>query len=284
MEENAAQKGFDLKDGKIPILLALKKIEDLKPHEETVPSDLQGIVKALDRDPVLRHPIIADATTGAVLDGTHRLAALSQIGCHTIPTALIEYQNPQVRVERWFRIITGERLQSFRKKLEDLFPFEISKAKADRALIERSIYATLCDGEQCLGFKSQDSIPLQLAKNAFRIEQTARDNRLRIAYRDSPDLNGSKESSFVVSTIKIDKTEVLEICLNHLLFPPKTTRHIIPSRPLGVGVPLALLRDPNVGEAETIFLRHLRSKSLKRLPEGSWVGSRRYLEEVFLFD
>ncbi len=284
MEENAAQKGFDLKNGKIPIFLALKRIEDLKPHEETVPTDLQGIIKTLDKNPILRHPIIADADTGAVLDGTHRLAALSQMGCYTIPAALIEYENPQVRVDRWFRTITGERLQSFRKKLEDMGPFDTSPLEADRRLIERSIYASLQDEKQCLCFKSQSSAPLQLAKSAFRIEQIARNNSLKITYRDNADLKDAQDTSFVMSTIKIVKTEVLENCLNHLLFPPKTTRHIIPSRPLGVRVPLAWLRDTKVQQAEAAFLQHLRSKSVKQLPEGSWVGSRRYLEEVFLFE
>ena len=284
MEENATQKGLELKNGKIPILLALKKIEDLKPHEETVPSDLQGIIKALERDPTLRHPVIADAATGVVLDGTHRLAALSQMGCYTIPAALIEYQNPLVRVDRWFRTISRDRLETFQQKLEELAPFNTSPLEADRALIERAIYASLQDGEHCLGFKSRSAGPLQLAKSAFRIEQIARNNSLKIAYRDSAELKGSQDSSFVMSTIKIVKREVLESCQNRVLFPPKTTRHLIPSRPLGVGVPLAWLRDTEIGRAEATFLQHLRSKSVKRLPEGSWVGSRRYLEEVFLFE
>lgn len=284
MEANTAQKGFELNNGKIPILLALKKIEELKPHEETVPSDLQVIIKALDKDPIIRHPIIADVTTGAVLDGTHRLAALSQMGCYTIPAALIEYQNPQVQVDRWFRTISGETLQSFRKKLVVESPFATAPPDADRGLLERMMYATLQDREQCFGFKSQNSNPLQLAKSAFRIEQIARDSRLKIVYRDAAELKDPQENSFVMSTIKIVKREVLESCLSRLLFPPKTTRHLIPSRPLGVGVPLTWLRDTKVERAQECFLQHLRSKGVRRLPEGSWIGSRRYLEEVFLFE
>lgn len=284
MEEFAGHEGFELKDGKIPILLALKKIQDLKPHEETVTSDLRGIIKALDVDPVLRHPVIADATTGAVLDGTHRLAALSQMGCYAIPAALIEYQNPKVQVDRWFRTIDGQELETFRPKLEELAPFYTSPVEADRALANRSIYASLKDMTQCLGFRSQSSDPLQIAKSAFRIEQIARGNGLKIGYKDSADLKSSQDNSFVMSTIKIVKAEVLESCRTHFLFPPKTTRHLIPSRPLGVTVPLTLLRDANFGHVEAAFLQHLRSKTVRRLPEGSWVGSRRYMEEVFLFE
>ena len=284
MEENSSQRSFELKDGKIPIFLVLRKIEDLKPHEETVPSDLQWIIKALERDPILRHPVMADSATGALLDGTHRVAALSQMGAYSIPTALIDYQNPLVKVDRWFRTISGENLRSFRKKIEKLDPFDVSPLDADRGLIDRSTYATLRSREQCLAFKSSDSRPLQLAKDAFRIEQIARSNGLKIAYRDNADLTDSSNASFVMSTIRIEKKEVLESCMNHNLFPPKTTRHLIPSRPLGVGAPLAWLHNRNISEAEEAFLQHLRSKNLKQLPEGSWVGSRRYLEEVFLFE
>jgi len=37
-------------------------------------------------------------------------------------------------------------------------------------------------------------------------------------------------------------------------------------------------------EAETEFEKHLRAMTVRRLPEGSMVGSRRYMEEVFLFE
>src|SRR5439155_9321366 len=105
--------------------------------------------------PILRHPIIADSATGAVLDGTHRLAALSQLGYKTIPTALIDYQNPLVKVDRWFRVITGERLNDFMKRIEDRnTAVPMSASQSDRNLLSRSSYATLCDQSECFTFGS----------------------------------------------------------------------------------------------------------------------------------
>ncbi|HYY91484.1 MAG TPA: ParB N-terminal domain-containing protein, partial [Candidatus Dormibacteraeota bacterium] len=112
MEETSRPRGFSITTSKIPIFLALMKVEELKPHEETVLDDLNGMVRTLQRDPFLRHPIIADSASGAVLDGTHRLAAMKQLNCVTIPTALIDYQNPLVKVDRWFRIIKGQSLHN----------------------------------------------------------------------------------------------------------------------------------------------------------------------------
>ncbi len=285
MEVDPSGKGFEIKTGKIPILLTLKRIRELKPHEETVPSDLRGIVSTLERDPVLRHPIIADSTSGAVLDGTHRLAALSQLGCYTIPTALIDYQNPLVKVDRWFRVITGEDLNDFMKRT-DQGPNHLasSTSEADKSLLSRLSYAALSNQRECFTFRSKGSGALEACGNAFQIEELARNNHLKITYTDNNDLKDLSKETFLMSTIRVEKSEVIESCVNHTLFPPKSTRHLIPSRPLGLAIPLDLLKSKNYAEAESAFVKHIRSKHISRLPEGSRVGSRRYLEEAFLFE
>ena len=285
MEADPSGKGLAINSGKIPILLNLKRIQELKPHEETVATDLRGIVTTLERDPILRHPIIADSATGAVLDGTHRLAALSQLGCKTIPTALIDYQNPLVKVDRWFRVIAGEKLSDFMKRVKDrTTPLPIPASQSDPSLLSRLSYATLCDQSECFTFGSHGSRALEACQNAFQIEEMARNNHLIIAYVDNDDLRELSKNAFLMSTIRVEKSEVVESCVSHKLFPPKSTRHLIPSRPLGLAVPLALLKSGNYAEAESAFVRHVRSKHIRRLPEGSKVGSRRYLEEVFLFE
>jgi hypothetical protein len=285
LDVDPSGKGFEIKTGKIPILLTLKRIRELKPHEETVPSDLHVIVSTLERDPVLRHPIIADSATGSVLDGTHLLAALSQLGCYTIPTALIDYQNPLVRVDRWFRVIAGEDLNDFMKRTDQSrSDMATSASEADRSLLSRLSYASLSDQRECFTFRSKGSAALEACGNAFQIEEIARNNLLKIAYTDNNDLKDLSKNTFLMSTIRVEKSEVIESCLSHSLFPPKSTRHLIPSRPLGLAFPLDWLKSKNHAEAESAFEKHIRSKRVRRLPEGSKVGSRRYLEEVFLFE
>ena len=285
MEVDPSGKGLAINSGKIPILLSLKRIQELKPHEETVATDLRRIVTTLERDPILRHPVIADSATGAVLDGTHRLAALLQLGCKTIPTALIDYQNPLVGVDRWFRVITGERLNDFMKRVEDRnTPVPMSASQSDRNLLSRLSYATLCDQSECFTFGSGIQGALAACRNAFEIEEIARNNHLKISYVDNDDLTELSKNAFLMSTIRVEKSEVVESCVSHKLFPPKSTRHLIPSRPLGLGVPLAMLKNKNHAEAQSAFVQHIRSKHIRQLPEGSKVGSRRYLEEVFLFE
>src|SRR5207253_626110 len=90
----------------------------------------------------LRNRVVGYVTR-AVLDGTHRLAALSQLGCKTIPTALIDYQSPLVKVDRWFRVITGEKLGAFMKRVKDrTTPLSIPASQSDPSLLSRLNYAT----------------------------------------------------------------------------------------------------------------------------------------------
>lgn len=219
------------------------------------------------------------------MDGNHRLAALSQLGCYTIPTALIDYQNPMVKVDRWFRVVTGENLNDFMKRTKQNQSHSVTSiSEADSSILSRSSYAGLGNRQEWFTFISNGSDAVEAFRESFRLEEIARNNHLKIAYTDNDDLKVLTERSFMMSTIRVEKSEVIESCINGRLFPPKSTRHLIPSRPLGLTVPIDWLKSKNYAEAESSFVRHVRSKHVRRLPEGSTVGSRRYLEEVFLFE
>lgn len=282
MDTDPSSEGFRIKNAKIPIILSLRPIEELRPHEETVRLSLDALVALLSRDPILRHPIIVDEKTGLVLDGTHRLAALRELDCQFAPCALVDYENSEVRVERWFRAIGGTQLRDFGSKLAKLEPRPTESANAEQCLSNRTCYASLENHDSCLVFSASTRDPVELAYAGFEIEKVARDERLKITYEDikSP----PPSNAFTLSTIAVEKSEVMEASNHHRVFPPKTTRHVIPSRPLGIGVSLSLLRESDLGEAQGKFLKHLHSKHLEHKPEGSWIGSRRYQEEVFTFE
>ncbi len=282
MEVDTSSDGYQIKNAKIPILLALRKVADLKPHEETTPSDLDRLVGLLRQDPVLRHPLVTDKNTGLVLDGMHRLAAITRLGCQLAPCALINYQDPKVRVERWFRTIQGTTLEEFTPRILSMGPRTETSSRAEKSLLGRECYASLEDIQSCLVFPARDKDPLTLARASFEIEKIARNSKLGIAYNDTKAIPSS--NGFILSTVCIEKREILEVSSQHHVFPPKTTRHIIPSRPLGLAVPLVWLKGTRPDRSQEKFLKHLRAKKMTRQPEGSWVGSRRYQEEVFVFE
>jgi hypothetical protein len=123
-----------------------------------------------------------------------------------------------------------------------------------------------------------------MVRDSYGIEMTARKQGVSLAYQDNKLAETGDSESLVMSTIKVEKKEVVETVKNGKLFPPKSTRHLVPSRPLGGGVPIDWLQGSDFSEAQSRYHEYIQSRKVKRLPEGSRVGSRRYLEEVFLFE
>ena len=104
--------------------------------------------------------------------------------------------------------------------------------------------------------------------------------------RDAAKMLERREVGFVLCPPAIEKHHILEAVKSGLVFPPKATRHIVPSRPFGVDVPLALLKDDviSVEEANRQLSKMIEVKSLRRVPPGYRWGSRRYEEAVYLFE
>jgi len=284
LEAHSSLKGYSIAGGRIPILITLRKTSDLKPHEETVAEDLNRLVNALRDNPVLRHPIIADRRTGIVLDGMHRLAAIKQLRCNFIPSALVDYDDPQITIERWFRLFSGSNVRNLENDLRRLKPKEVSHDECEDGLSKRRWYATVEKPTSCLAFPVRSPDPYEIVRDSHHIEMVARKQGVSIAYQDDKHTELIDPESLVMSTIKIEKKEVVETVKKARLFPPKSTRHLVPSRPLGGGVPIDWLQGSDFSEAQSRYQKFIQSRKVKRLPEGSRVGSRRYLEEVFLFE
>ncbi len=67
-------------------------------------------------------------------------------------------------------------------------------------------------------------------------------------------------------------------------FAPKTTRHLIPARPLNVNVPTYWFKeDISLEEINKRFLKLLERKNLRRFGPGQVVDGRYYEEELFVF-
>ncbi|MEM3793752.1 MAG: ABC transporter ATP-binding protein, partial [Candidatus Bathyarchaeia archaeon] len=93
----------------------------------------------------------------------------------------------------------------------------------------------------------------------------------------------SGEAPASIMTPTISKREVIETALAGKVFIQKSTRHIIPARPMFINVPAELLTGAlSLSEANDRLVAMLSSKELKRLPPGQ-VLDRRYREELYIF-
>ena len=93
-----------------------------------------------------------------------------------------------------------------------------------------------------------------------------------------------KDEEMVIWTPQITKEMVVYAVKEGKIFPPKTTRHIIPSRPLNINVPTHWFKeDVLLGEIDSRFSKFLEMKNLKRFGPRQVVDGRYYEEEVFVF-
>jgi hypothetical protein len=95
----------------------------------------------------------------------------------------------------------------------------------------------------------------------------------------------SGEVNFIIALPIFTKKQIRKFGLTGRLLPHKVTRHVMPSRPLGVNVPLGLLTDTSISreEAEQKLGEILARRHVQRKPPGSVVDGRRYQEELLLF-
>ena len=161
---------------------------------------------------------------------------------------------------------------------------QVSRDDCENGLLERRWYATIEKRRFHWAFPVRNTRPYEMIRDSHDIELAARKNEVKIAYQDNKDLESKSATNMVMSMIKIKKNEVVETVDQGKLFPPKSTRHLVPSRPLGGGVPIEWLQGSDYSEARSRYHEFMQSRKVRRLPEGSRVGSRRYLEEVFLFE
>ncbi len=81
-----------------PTLVALSW---LKAHEEHVESRVAELVERFRRTGCVDYAVVADAQTGTVIDGHHRLEALRRLGARLVPAVLVDYRDASITVRSW---------------------------------------------------------------------------------------------------------------------------------------------------------------------------------------
>jgi len=281
---------FRIESEKLDLEIALADIESIHMHEEIIPELVQKLATDLLEDGVLRHPIIVDEDTIVVLDGMHRAAASRVIGCVWIPVCLVDYDNPSIRVETWYRTfrrgsgpeLTGELARWNITTRES----NIQDAKTDwEAGVAAAFIATK---NKCLLIENKGTDVRQNFQLAVRIEHMARSLGYDVSYETENDALNRLDMGTVTAVLappQVTKEDVREFGLRNELFPHKATRHIVPARPLGIDVPIDALRNRNIDllQANRQLIESLRKRTLERLGPGSLIENRRYDEQVFLF-
>jgi len=281
--------GFTLGTPLITLEIALEELGRLHIHEEIIPEKMRELVAKMPGDGVFIHPIIVDSRSLVVLDGMHRVAAAKEIGFRYIPVCLVDYGNPHIQIGCWYRVFedlsgASEAREALREA--GLIPVEktygqaremVESRKAVTALFSRSwSFVTLGTAEDIKGRYAA-------IKRVETLLQARGHNMGYSTDRDAPSRIAAGDYSAGLMTPTVTKREVVETALAGKVFSEKTTRHIIPARPMNVNVPIAWLRgDMSLEEANTRLRDHLASRRIEKLPPGQ-ILDRRYDEELYVF-
>jgi hypothetical protein len=82
----------------------------------------------------------------------------------------------------------------------------------------------------------------------------------------------------------LTKTVIIETALSGKRFPCKTSRHVIPARPMGIDFPICKLRSGSLEEVNQCFYLWVSKKKAHQFPPGMDFEGRRYEESLFVLE
>ena len=277
------------------VKLRLLPTEQLHAHEETIPRNLKELIEEITTDTVVKHPLIVEDKHFAILDGMHRFAALTNLGCNFIPVALVDYSNPRITVERWTRLIDAtDRLHLLFETLVP--PLQIhnlnlrevgSESFAENLMDDHLAFSKLSMKERTYFVEGEPSNVLEAYELVRELQEALEKADFKISIQTEAQSRKKLEADgkhCILTGPKIKKEDVLKIVSENQVFPPKVTRHVLPLRVFNIDVPLERLKSKEgIEAANHAFIEMLKLREQRILPGGQEFEGRFYEEELIVF-
>lgn len=272
----------------LELQLDILEIDGVLPHEATITAVVRRLAARLFKDRVQADPILVDRESHAVLDGMHRLAALKRVGAQRVLVCLLDYYDDSIMVFRWLRFLpfaSDLLMASLRTQLQ-LSPV----ASQDYAISQvdrfNSPLALLSPSETLLSRKPFVSLIHSYAE-VRRFDRIL--SQVGASFRSLSEEEGwtalRSGRGCVLYPPSISKRDVVACSVRRNLLPPKSTRHVVPIRPVDVRFPLEPLSDQRIGLPEA---RSRLKEILKKLPRyisnpGTRYRGRVYQDRLLIF-
>jgi hypothetical protein len=257
-----------------PRNLRIVPLSSLIPHEKVIHENSERIKESMNSEGIQKDPIIVEKDTLIVLDGTHRMNAMKEIGLEYAVCYLLPYSSESIKLERWVRTVpnVGKEIEYLLEALDVNEKVSVEKAYE---MTEKNSVAFLSE-RNCF-IKSFNNI--QSAYSLIeRFEQATKVIGLKTGYirEDEVDI-AMKENKIVILGPRIKKQDVVEAARRGNLLPPKTTHHIIDPRPVSIRYPVNLLKERDVKGIEAFL-----TKNPRILPPESIYEGRVYKESLII--
>ncbi len=231
-----------------------------------------------------RDPIVIDRKTCVALDGMHRRAALSALGARYALCAEFDYFDKSVLLERWLRYF----IAPDKEFLSDLISLMgLKRARSFKSAMmavdsSRASIALLSGRESYTGDPHFDLLTSYRKLSQFDSLTRSRKVEVQFHPEDDRDSLFTSESVFVLYPMKLEKSQIINLAKKRQLLPFKTTRHIIPVRPMGIYFPLNTLQS-DFERCNKALRDSLNGCRIDLLDRDAWYEGRRYSEPLAVF-
>jgi L-serine kinase (ADP) len=287
---------YTIQSQSLKLELEILPVASLFAHERLLAPVADRLSLEFRSTPYLDNPVIVDQNH-IVLDGNHRVHVFKRLQFRHIAVCRIDYMHREARLRYWFRLLANvksiELLKRISEEFKGQFQYVEDKAALERIMAENSTCCGVQHGE-VFGVLVFDHEVVDDAVSAYDLLENLQARLVEegIAVEYIPCQYAQKgefcqcltDENVILWTPQITKEMVVEAAKQERLFAPKTTRHLIPARPLHINVPTAWLReDVSLEVINQRFMEHLRAKELRRLGPGQVINGRYYEEELFVF-
>ena len=88
--------------------VSVERLADLRGHEETSATREAEVDRLLAESGVFSWPLVVDADSGLILDGSHRARVLGRRGgARFVPAQRVAFDHPALRIGVWCRVVDG---------------------------------------------------------------------------------------------------------------------------------------------------------------------------------
>ena len=287
---------FCIETGSLKLELEVVRVDSLFQHEEILPHVANKLIFEFKNWTNLQNPVIVDKNY-IVLDGNHRVFVFKKLKFKYIPVCKVDYFNEVTQLRYWFRLLGRiESIESLKQIINDMNGSfrEVSDREALKKALENNnlscgiqqgnFYASISFHEDVVNdavsaYNVLEKIQGKLLQNGLKIEYIPCQSVYEGKFCDE-----LKNGEVIIWTPQITKEMVVDAVKKKKRFPPKTTRHLIPARPLNVNVPTYWFKeDISLEEINKRFSEFLERKNLRRFGPGQVVDGRYYEEELFIF-
>jgi hypothetical protein len=249
-----------------------------------MPSLIRQVVDSITHLGVVKDPVLVAHDTRSVLDGTHRVASLLQLDVDLTPCCLVDYSDRRVDVYRWFRTFPAK--DPLGTLTEGREVVSASREAAEGMLLTGEGNVAMATREETHVFLDGGD-PIGSSWSASDIESRFRRHGVTASYeteRDAFDKLDNGEADLVLMYRPISKEDVIQSSRSGRLFAHKSTRHVIPARPLGFNTSLDILRaEEGREDSRNRFKSIIHGKKIVDLGSDCVVEGRRYEETVYWF-